>query len=282
MTAARDFSPSPAKGRTGVLNTNPTTRSLMMVLVVALGLPFSSAAAQDTRHTLMAVFAHPDDEVFVAPILARHAREGHNVYLVIATDGRLGVRDFAGIPAGDSLAAVRLQEARCGARELGIHPPILLGIPDAGMASHLPRFRVEIARLFAELQPDVVITFGPDGATGHPDHRLVGSVVTEVMQEGTLAWPRALYYVSVPAERAAEAPATMPRIAVTAERYLPVRIPYERRDRSAAVASFACHASQFSPEEQAVINGALEQVGDGLIYLRSWHGGPEERRELFR
>jgi LmbE family N-acetylglucosaminyl deacetylase len=257
-------------------------RSVLALLVAALAVPFSTAAAQQDRHTLVAVFAHPDDEVFVAPLLARYAREGHDVHLVIATDGHLGVRDFAGIPAGEQLAAVRAEEARCAARELGIHPPVLLGFPDAGVSAHLPRLRAEFSRLFTELRPDAVVTFGPDGATGHPDHRLVGNVVTELVQEGTLEWPRALYYVSVPAERAAAAQATMPRVAATAERYLPVHVAYEPRDRAAAVASFACHPSQFSPEEQAVINQALEQVGAGVIYLRSWYGGAEERRDLFR
>jgi LmbE family N-acetylglucosaminyl deacetylase len=255
---------------------DPTMRSRMILCLVALGLPVSCASPPDARSTLVTVFAHPDDEIFVAPILARYAREGHDVYLVIATDGHLGVRGFAGIPAGDSLATVRAGEARCAARELGIHPPILLGLPDAGMASHLPGFRREIVRLFSELQPHVVITFGPDGLTGHPDHRLVSNVVTEVMQRGDLAWPRALHYVSVPAERTAG-----PRIAGTAGRYLSVRIPYDPEDRTAAVASMACHASQFSPEEQAATSHALEQMGQGLIYLRPWHGGTAARRELF-
>lgn len=253
----------------------------LCLALAAIGLPFSAAGAQEVRRTLVAVFAHPDDEVFVAPILARYAREGHDVYLVIATDGHLGVREFAAIPAGERLAAVRAEEARCAARELGIHPPILLGLPDAGIAAHLPRLRAEVARLFAELQPDVAITFGPDGATGHPDHRLVGNVVTEVMQQGELAWLRALYYVAVPAERAGAVPESMPRIATTAERYLPVRVRYEPRDRAAAIASFACHPSQFSPDEQAVINTALEQVGQGIVYLRPWYGASQERRELF-
>ncbi|MBI2536668.1 MAG: PIG-L family deacetylase [Gemmatimonadetes bacterium] len=58
--------------------------------------------AQETKYTLVAVFAHPDDERIVGPLLARYAREGHEVYLVIATDGRKGVREHAGVPAGDS------------------------------------------------------------------------------------------------------------------------------------------------------------------------------------
>jgi LmbE family N-acetylglucosaminyl deacetylase len=257
-------------------------RYLSILLPVALALPFSSATAQEQRHTLVAVFAHADDELFVAPILARYAREGHDVYLVIATDGGLGTRDFAGIPAGDALVAVRAREARCAAQALGIHPPLLLGLPDAGLPAHLSQFRSEVVRLLSELRPDVVITFGPDGGTGHSDHRLVGSVVTEVVQRGDLAWPRSLYYTSTPAERWAGAPASVLPIAATAERYLPVRVWYEQRDRAAAVESIACHASQFSPAERAAISAALEWVEDGRIHLRPWYGEAKERDDLFR
>jgi LmbE family N-acetylglucosaminyl deacetylase len=256
-------------------------RYLSILLAVALALPFSSAGAQEQRHTLVAVFAHADDELFVAPILARYAREGHDVYLVIATDGALGTRNFAGIPAGGALAAVRAGEARCAAQALGIHPLILLGLPDAGLATHLSQLRSEVVRLLSDLQPDVVITFGPDGGTGHTDHRLVGSVVTEVVQRGDLVWPRSLYYTSTPAERWPGAPASVLPIAATAERYLPVRIRYEPRDREAAVESLACHVSQFSPEERAAISAALEWVEDGRIHLRPWYGEAEETDELF-
>jgi GlcNAc-PI de-N-acetylase len=66
------------------------------------------------------VIAHPDDETFVSPILAHYARAGVRVYVVIATNGSQGVSPRAGIPAGDSLAAIRVGEARCVARELGL------------------------------------------------------------------------------------------------------------------------------------------------------------------
>src|SRR5262245_15910184 len=78
----------------------------------------SPASAQG--RTLVAIFAHPDDETIVSPVLSRYAREGARVYVIIATDGRKGVSAHAGIPAGDSLAKVRAGEARCSARELGI------------------------------------------------------------------------------------------------------------------------------------------------------------------
>ena len=84
--------------------------------------------------TLVAVFAHPDDETIVAPALSHAARRGATVYVVIATDGRRGVSKHAGIPAGDSLATVRAAEARCSATALGARPPVMLGFEDAGLS----------------------------------------------------------------------------------------------------------------------------------------------------
>ena len=54
--------------------------------------------AQDSPRTLLAVFAHPDDEEVITALLARYAREGVDVHLAIATDGQKGERKQAGIP----------------------------------------------------------------------------------------------------------------------------------------------------------------------------------------
>jgi LmbE family N-acetylglucosaminyl deacetylase len=251
---------------------------VLLVSLLTLGL-VTAAHAQDSNRTLMAIFAHPDDEVFVAPLLARYARNGHDVYLVIATDGQKGVREHAGIPPGEALATARAEEARCAADRLGIHPPILLGYEDAGLASFasLQGLRDDIARVLREHRPAAIITFGPDGATGHPDHRLVSNVVTEIVQSG--AETGDLYFVSLPAERAAAIPRPLP-VRVTAERYLTARVPFESRDMQAARESFACHASQFTEEEREGIFQLLDQVLAGRIYLRPWRGSDQLQEDL--
>ena len=79
---------------------------------------------------LLAVFAHPDDESTVSAVLAKYAAAGVKVYLATATDGRLGVNEHAGIPAGDALAAARVLELKCTTEKLGINPPIMFGLYD--------------------------------------------------------------------------------------------------------------------------------------------------------
>jgi len=118
-----------------------------------------------SARTLVAVIAHPDDETFVSPILAHYARDGVRVYLVIATDGSQGVAPHAAIPAGDSLATIRVAEAHRVARELGLQEPVMLGLPDAGLAALRPwpgepldRLAIRLEALLRELRPQAVIT----------------------------------------------------------------------------------------------------------------------------
>src|SRR5258705_12214126 len=86
-------------------------------VALALGLPISVQA--QPRRPIVAIFAHPDDERVVGPLLSRLAREGRETHLVIATDGSQGVTDFAKIPAGAALAAARTKEATCARNRLG-------------------------------------------------------------------------------------------------------------------------------------------------------------------
>ncbi|MGQ0814098.1 MAG: PIG-L family deacetylase [Gemmatimonadota bacterium] len=224
---------------------------VLLIMLPLLALAAPTAWAQQSQRTLVGIFAHPDDERIVGPILARYAREGHRVHLVVATDGRKGITAHAGIPAGDSLAAVRAAETLCAARELGIMPPVLLGFEDGGLASFasLTRLRSEVRRMFETLKPDAVITFGPEGGTGHPDHRLVGNVVTEVVQAGGAGVPDALYYPALPAERMTDAPAASPHMNLVAMKHLNVRVAFEKRDFEAAHREYACHASQYTRKQ---------------------------------
>lgn len=261
-------------------------RNVSLSLCVLIGwtllLPFP-LEAQQIRRNLVAVFAHPDDERIVGPLLARYAREGHDVYLLIATDGSKGIREHAGVPAGDSLARVRAEEARCAAEALGIHPPILLGLEDAGLASFasLERLRQELRRVLRDVKPDVIISFGPEGGTGHPDHRLVGAVVTEVVQSGGAGIPQALYYPSVPAERMRDAPPARPEVTAIPQKHLSIAVPFAPEDLEAARRAFACHYTQYTRAEMNAIMRYLEHGFDGAVHVRPWYTTAERRTGLF-
>jgi LmbE family N-acetylglucosaminyl deacetylase len=233
---------------------------------------------------VLAAFAHPDDERIIGPLLSRLGREGREVHLVIATDGSRGVRDHAGIPAGRPLAAARAKEAECAAKRLGVRELHMLGLEDGALASfaNLGRLRTELASVIARVHPAAIITFGPEGGTGHPDHRLVGNVVTEVVQGDDRYRALDLLYASLPAERLRTAPASSPRYNGAAESLLTVRVPFGQQDLVAGRESFACHRTQYTPAEMELINNTLAHVWNGVVYLRPWNGTVRDPTALFR
>lgn len=231
--------------------------------------------------TLVAVFAHPDDETLVAPVLARYAREGVRVFLVVATDGRRGAAPWTGIPAGDSLAAVRAGEARCSARVLGLEPPILLGFPDAGLADfaawpgqRLDTLAARIDSVLQVLQPDVVVTWGPDGGYGHADHRLTGQAVTQVFQSGDVGRRARLFYPGFDAERTVNAPRWYgQRLHAVRRDLLSATIAFSTDDRAAAFQSIACHWSQATSAQQERNRLALDHLWKGVVTFQQWGEG---------
>lgn len=229
--------------------------------------------AQASR-PIVAVFAHPDDERVIGPLLSRLAREGREAHLVIATDGSKGVRDFAKIPAGAELAAARTKEATCAANRLGVKKLHLLGLPDGGIASfeQLGKLRAALVPILDSLGPAAIITFGPEGGTGHPDHRLVGDVVTQIVQGDTRYAAVDLLYASLPSERLETAPKASPTVNGMAESLLTVRVPFEERDLVAGREEFACHKSQYTSAEMDAINRYLAHAWNGTVWLRPWTG----------
>jgi LmbE family N-acetylglucosaminyl deacetylase len=246
--------------------------------------PVQKAQQAQPRRPILAVFAHPDDERVIGPLLSRLAREGRETHLVIATDGAQGVTDFARIPAGAELAAAREKEARCAADRLGVRRLHLLGLPDGGLASFavLNRLRTALAAVVDSVAPAAIITFGPEGGTGHPDHRLVGNVTSQVVQaDARLATTVDLLYASLPAERLRTAPRASPTVNGMAEAVLTVRVPFEERDLVAGREEFACHRSQYTPAQMDAVNAYLAHAWNGTVWLRPWTGALHDPR-LFR
>lgn len=125
---------------------------------------------------LMAVFAHPDDESLgLGGTLARYAAEGVETYLVTATRGEggrfQGHKDPERHPGPERLAVIREAELRAAAQVLGLRDVALLGYPDGKLDQADPdEILGKIAAEMRRVRPQVVVTFGPDGAYGHPDH----------------------------------------------------------------------------------------------------------------
>jgi LmbE family N-acetylglucosaminyl deacetylase len=145
--------------------------------------------------TILSVWAHPDDESYCcAGLMAVAARAGHRVVCVTATRGELGSTDLERWPNGPELAELRTKELAACLAEIGVTEHVWLDYPDGGCAGIDPAEPIaRIREIAAELRPDAVLTFGPDGSTYHPDHITVSRWTTEAVR-GTGA---ALLYASV-------------------------------------------------------------------------------------
>jgi LmbE family N-acetylglucosaminyl deacetylase len=125
---------------------------------------------------LMAVLAHPDDESLgFGGTLAKYASEGVDTYLVTATRGESGRYRGRGLdaqhPGPLALGKIREAELRAAVSVLGIRELSLLDYCDGALDRTNPREAVgRIVRHLRRLRPHVVVTFGPEGAYGHPDH----------------------------------------------------------------------------------------------------------------
>lgn len=234
--------------------------------------------------SLMAIFSHPDDESTIAPILHRYVQEGVKVYLVIATDGRLGVNDFSGLEAGDGLVAIRKEEMKCSAEKLGVEL-IHLDYHDQlkaaeGYDGHMPHAKaliLEIHQLITELKPDVLITWGPDGGSNHMDHRLIEATVSGIFLSQEWEKPTALYYYGSPSSWIEDEEAK--KLRGVADRYMTTRISYSDEDFEAAIASMECHKSQFQVEG---LRARMMKRKRGEIALRKFVGPAPVSASLFK
>jgi LmbE family N-acetylglucosaminyl deacetylase len=214
--------------------------------------------AGELRGGLAAILAHPDDESFgCAGALALAHAEGKTTRLLVATRGESGVPE--GVDDG-AFGDVREAELICAAQKIGLDEvSVLEGYADGGVADQpFDALVDDIATWLASRRPHAVITFGPHGVTGHPDHVVVGSATrwaVERLAESGIA-PNAVYVISPiydpdgnRYDLSGEEQAASHRVEIT-----------EVVDRK--VAALECHASQADAAERVIaLRAALEAGG---------------------
>lgn len=162
---------------------------------------------------LLAVFAHPDDEAFCCGgIFAALTEQGVGVTLVCATRGESGEILVPSLATRETLGVVREGELRAAMEQVGVSDVRFLDYIDSGMIGtpeneaerafmRAPEAEV-VAKLLPvinELRPEVVVTFGPDGFYGHPDHLAIYRATTTAVLASN--HPLALYYATAPREQ---------------------------------------------------------------------------------
>jgi LmbE family N-acetylglucosaminyl deacetylase len=200
--------------------------------------------------TLMAAFAHPDDESFgIGGTLACYGADPDvRVVLVCATRGEAGQISDPSLATPDRLGAVREAELRCASQALGVDALHILGYRDSGMAGApenlhpraltMADFDEVVGKIVAHIRrerPDVVVTFDHMGGYGHPDHIAIHYHVKaaftaaadparypEQIEAGMEAYQaRKLYYTAIPHRFFREVAGKMQELGIELpERYL--------------------------------------------------------------
>ena len=160
--------------------------------------------------SILAVFAHPDDESLACGgTLARLASEGFRVVVLSATHGERG--GLLDTKKDEALGQARAREIREAAAALAVSEVLIGDYPDGDVRwDHVGEFHAELVTFMRRHRPAAVITFGDDGLYWHMDHVGVHERTTSAVRSlGADAPP--LYYVTMP-------PGVMTEIVATAKR----------------------------------------------------------------
>ena len=166
------------------------------------------------QRTLLAIFAHPDDEVFGSGgALALAAADGARVHLVCATRGESGRITDPSIDPDADVGRLREGELRDACDVLGIEPPVFLDFHDSGrkertrhddpkalMNVDVTELETAILGAIGRIEPDVLLTFDPHGIYGHIDHLKVHRAASAAFWSAgsvTDRPPRRLYYTAM-------------------------------------------------------------------------------------
>ena len=211
---------------------------------------FCNAQVDQTKKTILFIGAHPDDETAISEVLHKYTRMGNKVFVIIATDGKDGTR-VTNIPAGDSLGSLRRKESICGCKILGTEPPIFFGIErldtKIGTSKYFKehqRFLDSLRKRIPALNPDLIITAGPDGDTHHSEHIVVGASVTELLLSEGWVERYPLYHFAW----------TKNAVSIVAgglmdDKYCNVNINFTMEDKRKAILALNCYVTQYTSEE---------------------------------
>lgn len=246
---------------------------IAFVILVLIGIPgFSQAKKQKT---ILVIVAHPDDETGFGAVLSKHARLGDRVYIAYATGAKNDSRFSATAP--DSLEKFKQAEIKCSCEKLGIMPPVFLSFTSMdrkygekdGVRAAVEtgnRFKEKIKDLFMQLQPDLVISFGPEGEYGHPEHIIAGSLVTELLLREGWVEKYPLYYFGWTKTQEADGDGW---VRYADDQYFNVAVHYTQEDEQKAMESIKCYPTGFSQKDITEMIG-FESKRENVLYFRKF------------
>lgn len=153
----------------------------------------------DELGTILGVWAHPDDETYLAAgLMVRAVRNGSRVVCVTATRGEGGSMDEEKWPSA-TMGDVREKELLRSLAVLGVEEHMWLDLSDVDMETSLPEEGAgKVRAIMGEVQPDTVLTFGADGMTDHAGHKSVSRWATEGFGEVAKPGAKLFYATTTP------------------------------------------------------------------------------------
>lgn len=249
---------------------------ILFLALLVLGTSLTSFKEKRKNKIILAIVAHPDDEGAFSSVLVKLSKL-NKVYVIIATDGRYGT--VRGYPAGDSLAAIRQEESKCACKILGTQPPIFLGFHDGlglkdGNGEYFKQtgeLTEKLKQKIEELNPDYILTFGPDGDTGHNDHRNIGAITTEVLLREGWVEKFPLYYIAwMKKDDLKLKDATGYGLRTVNSKYYNVQLRFSEEDEDKGLASMDCYLSQSTTEERKKWKEVEKADTSNTVYFRQF------------
>jgi len=243
----------------------------LIFFLLLFSISICDAQTIEKKKNILFIGAHPDDETAIGEVLSKYARLGHQVYVIIATDGKDGTR-VTKIPAGDSLGNLRKAESVCGCKKLGVLPPIFFGIERLDTKIGTGKYFKEHARFMDSLKvripqinPDIIITAGPDGDTHHSEHIVVGATVTELLLAEGWVEKYPLYHFAWQKGEESIDPG-----GYVNEKYYNVKIDYSSEDETNAIIAFHCYVTQYTPSELKEESERKQKSDNNTINFRKF------------
>ncbi len=265
------------------------------------------------KPTLLAIFAHPDDEAFgTGGSLAHYAASGVQVALICATRGEVGEISDPSFATPETLGEVREGELRCAAETMGVRELLFLDYRDSGMVgtpeNQDPRAFINapadavvrsLVSAIRRIRPDVVVTFEPNGGYGHPDHIAIHKHTVSAFHlaadpayppgiEGEQPWQASrLFYTAIPRsffhemrQQLTAAGEDVEQFASFEERGWPDEQVTVTLDVSATVddkwQALNCHRTQFGPKNlfRRLPEPAVKRMMGTEHFALAWPASP--------
>ena len=231
--------------------------------------------------TLLLIWAHPDDDIYTsAGVMAAAARAGGRVVDVTATRGEGGSMDEERWPP-ETMGEVRTVELLRSLDILGVtEHRFLEGPVDVDMQTHLDGSGAgQVKAIMAEVDPDTVITFGPDGMTGHQGHKDVSRWTTDAFEAVAKPGARLLYATQTPSWAGEWVPKLEPfniflpgTPPETPTEELALHLLLSEADRELKFESISAHESQLEALLQVFGRGLMDAFGEESFRLGAEKG----------